>query len=167
MQPGVFSLRLELASKGSLRHFIETNASDTVGILQRLAWAVDVVAGMAYIHSKGVFHCDFSCRNIVLTEENVVKICDFGSASMDGGEPFGAEEFRYELPLRGREWNARPYIKRELFALGSFLYEIVAWKKPFAGLTDEEVEQRFGREEFPDTNDLPCADIIRKCWKEE
>jgi len=36
------------------------------------------------------------------------------------------EEIRYELPLRGRAFGERPYVKRELFALGSAIYEIIA-----------------------------------------
>jgi hypothetical protein len=71
------------------------------------------------------------------------------------------------LPLRGREWEAIPYINQGLFALGSAIYEIVAWKKPFAELSDGEVAKRFGCEDFPDLKNVLCADVIRKCWNEE
>jgi serine/threonine protein kinase len=110
---------------------------------------------------------DFSCQNALLTEKSVVKICDFGGARLDENESDGVEEPRYELPLGGREWEARPYIKRDLFALGSSIYELMAWKKPFAELSDGEVEKRFDREEFPDVSNVLCTDIVRKCWNEE
>jgi serine/threonine protein kinase len=133
----------------------------------RLTWVIDLAAGLAYIHSKKVFHCDFSCRNIFLTGENVVKIGDFGGAKLDGKDPYDAEEPWYELPLRGRSWEGRPYIKRELFALGCAIYEIMAWKKPFTELNTEEVARRFAQEEFPDVRNVFCASVIRKCWDEE
>jgi serine/threonine protein kinase len=167
VQPNAFSLRLELALKGNLRSFIETTDSSQVAVSFRLTWARDLAAGLAHIHSRRVFHCDFSCRNALLTEKSVVKICDFGGARLDENESDGVEEPRYELPLRGREWEARPYIKRDLFALGSSIYELMAWKKPFAELSDGEVEKRFDREEFPDVSNVLCTDIVRKCWNEE
>jgi len=159
------SLRLEYASKGSLRSFIET--SRPVGMSLRITWAVDLAAGQAYIHSKSVYHCDFSCRNVFLTDHDVVKIGDFGGAGLDGNESEGVEECRYDLPLRERgEWEERPYKKRDLFALGSSIYEIMAWKKPFSELDDGEVEIRFTRDEFPNVSNIACGGIVQKCWEE-
>lgn len=57
--------------------------------------------------------------------------------------------------------------KRRLFALGSALYEIVAWKMPFAGLQDEEVERSYTEEKFPGVEGLVLGDIIRRCWDEQ
>jgi hypothetical protein len=95
-----------------------------------------------------------------------VKIGDFGGAKIDSKDPYDAEEAWYELPLRGRSWEERPYLKRELFALGCAIYEIMAWKKPFVELSSEEVEKRYAREEFPDVSNIFEADVIKKCWKE-
>jgi hypothetical protein len=98
----------------------------------------------------------------------VVKICDFGGSTIDDGESLGiGEEIRYELPLRGRTWEARPSIKKELFALGSALCEIVAWKMPFDGLQDEEVEKNYEEEKFPSVEALVLGDIIHCCWDEQ
>jgi serine/threonine protein kinase len=167
VQPGVYSLRLELAPKGDLRAFIETHTSAEIGFTLRLTWAADLAAGLAHAHSKGVFHCDFSCRNILLTGRNGVKICDFGSAAIDDEESLGIEESRYQLPLRGRrQWDDRPVVKRDIFALGCAVYEIMAWKKPFADLADHEVDRLFRCERFPDLSCVPCAAVIRTCWDE-
>ena len=35
---------------------------------------------MEYLASKKVMHGDLACRNILLAQDNVVKICDFGLA---------------------------------------------------------------------------------------
>ncbi|PVH67409.1 kinase-like protein [Cadophora sp. DSE1049] len=159
-----FSLKLERA-KGGLRSLMLKCAAPAEQI--RLQMAVQISGGMAHIHSQNVFHCDFSCRNIFVFEDWVVKIGDFGGSKIDDKEPLGAEEVRYELPLRGREWEARDYIKREIFALGCAIYEIMMWKKPFAEMTDDEIDENYANEVFPDTNGLLVGDIIRACWKEE
>ncbi|KAH9224965.1 kinase-like domain-containing protein, partial [Leptodontidium sp. 2 PMI_412] len=132
-----------------------------------LQMAVQISGGMTHIHSQNVFHCDFSCRNIFVFEDWLVKIGDFGGLKLDDKEPLGAEEVRYELPLRGREWVARDYTKREIFALGCAIYEIMMWTKPFAEITNDEVDENYANEVFPDTNGLLVGDIIRACWKEE
>lgn len=115
-------------------------------------------------------HCDISCRNLFLFPDWFVKVGDFGNAMIDG-KPSGnvVEEMRYELPLRGRAFRKRPYIKRELFALGSAIYEIMAWEMPFPDLGTDDIEQRFRAEEFPDITDLLAGvgHIIYDCWKEK
>ena len=92
--------------------------------------------------------------------------CDFGSAAVDG-DPSKAnivKEIRYKLPLRGRAFEHRPSIKRELFALGSAIYEIMAWEMPFEDLETDHVEKKYAAEEFPDVTRILAGDIIRDCW---
>ncbi|KAH7354606.1 putative serine-threonine protein kinase [Rhexocercosporidium sp. MPI-PUGE-AT-0058] len=149
-----FSLKLERA-EGNLRGLILKCTALTEQI--RLKIAIQISCDMAHIHSKNVFHCDFSCRNIG----------DFGGSKINNQEPLGAEEVRYELPLRGRARQARDYTKRELFALGCAINEIMAWKMPFAELTEAQTEKNYANEVFPDTNGLLVGDVIRACWNEE
>ncbi|KAK1766305.1 kinase-like domain-containing protein [Phialemonium atrogriseum] len=167
--PGVHSLRLELAALGCVRQFIEEHADEPLPLHTRLRMTLDVVTGVDYLHSKGVQYCDMSCRNLFLFDRYRVKLGDFGASLLEGYEfkPTFCEEIQYELPLRGREFKARPPIKRELFALGSAIYEITMWKRPFQGIPDEEVEARYAREEFPSLVGNMAGTIIRKCWDEE
>ncbi|KAF2674071.1 kinase-like protein [Microthyrium microscopicum] len=161
----VHSLRLELAVNGDVRAFIRKNKMKSTR--KRLSWAVGLASGLSHMHSHGIIHCDFSCRNIFITKDFSVKIGDFGGAKLDDQEPLDSEEPCYELPLRGRTWEERPYLKRELFALGCAIYEIMAWTKPFDGLSNEDVEARYSREEFPGLTDVFGESVIRKCWEEE
>jgi serine/threonine protein kinase len=88
--------------------------------------AMQVSRGIVDLHSKNVFHCDFSCLNVFVFEDWLLKIGDFGSYKIDDKEPLAAEEARYQLPLRGRGWEELDYKKREIFALGCGIYEIMA-----------------------------------------
>lgn len=45
-----------------------------------LTWAFQVARGMEYLASRKVLHGDLAARNILLSDNNVVKICDFGLA---------------------------------------------------------------------------------------
>jgi hypothetical protein len=96
---------------------------------------LDVVMGLDYLHSKDVQYCVMSCRNLVLFDGYRVRLGDLGASLLKVYEfnPTFCEESQYELPLRGSPFEGRPSIKRELFALGSAIYEITMWKRPFQG----------------------------------
>jgi serine/threonine protein kinase len=165
---GVYSLRLELAQWGNLRDLIVATRQSPPPLDTRLKMALQTSFTLAYIHSKSVFHCDISCRNIFVCPGWCVKIGDFGGSKIDNEAPLDvAEEVRYELPLRGRKWEARPFIKRELFALGSTICEIMAWKKPYEELKDEEVVRNYAEEKFPDVTELLVGSVIYGCWNEQ
>ncbi|TAQ86451.1 hypothetical protein B7494_g5227 [Chlorociboria aeruginascens] len=98
-----------------------------------------------------------------------VKIGDFGSTILDGTPPAEnvVEKIRYELPLRGRTFQERLYIKREIFALRSAIYEIMSWKMPFEELDDDVVEKMYAAEKSPDITHLLVGNIIHDCWNEK
>lgn len=169
VHPEIHSLRLEVASLGNVRQYIEEHTDEPLPEHNRLQMAVDVAVGLSYVHSRNIQHADISCRNLFLFKDYRVKIGDFGGSVIEG---FGlaetvCEEMRYELPCRGREFSDRPVMKRELFALGSAIYEIMAWSKPYPNLQDEEVEERYARDEFPPLGDRGVIGIIIwNCWNE-
>ncbi len=177
VHPSVHSLQLERALHGKVREFIRNNKTTPVSEEGRLNLALGVLSGTAHVHSKNIIHCDISCRNLLLFPDLSVKVCDFGSAKVDGNlyqnnnvnlyENNIVEEIRYELPLRGRSFEDRPYIKRELFALGSAIYEIIAWEMPFEELGTDDVQKKYAAEEFPNLTGILAGDIIRDCWDEK
>ena len=77
--------------------------------------------------------------------------------------------YKITLPaaLRGREWESLDYTKREIFALGCGIYDIVAWKALFPKMAEEQIGKKHANEEFPDTNGLLVRDVIRACWNEK
>lgn len=166
VHPSVYSIRLELAPLGNIRQYIEDHGAPPKHA--RIQMALDAAVGLGYIHSCKVRHADLSCRNLFLFDGLRVKIGDFGDSAVegDGFIPTVYEEARYALPRRGRDLDERPVVKTELFALGSAIYEILAWVKPFSDLQDEEVEERYAREQFPCLDSIDIGSIIMNCWKE-
>lgn len=46
----------------------------------RLQMIRDCCAGVAYLHSKGLMHCDIKSLNFLVTKDFVVKLADLGEA---------------------------------------------------------------------------------------
>lgn len=169
IHPGIHALRLELAPLGNVRDYIRKHKDAPPPKQVRLSMALDAAKGLSYVHSRQVQHSDMSCRNLLLFGDYRVKLCDFGCSIVQGYDfkITNYEEAAYELPLRGRTLKSRPIIKRELFALGSAIYEIMAWVKPFEGDEITEIEEKLANEVFPDLEGVGARDIIRMCWDEK
>lgn len=71
-----------IAAESILRsnYIMDANVARSVSTSDLLSWAFQVARGMHYLASKKVLHGDLAARNVLLSEDNIVKICDFGLA---------------------------------------------------------------------------------------
>lgn len=70
----------EFMAKGSLVDYLRSRGRLHVTPKDQIAFAADTCAGMAYLESKSVIHRDLAARNVLISEEGVAKVCDFGLA---------------------------------------------------------------------------------------
>jgi len=149
----------------SMRHYYTQNGLPSFD--QRYRWCHQAVSGFAYIHSKSIVHQDVSARNLLLSSELDVKICDFGSAALVGERTHGLAEFRYS---GGRSWpENKATFQYDLFCMGALFYEIILGKPPYEELGRIEVVDRYKEQNFPslDEIELGYATIIEKCWHDQ
>jgi eukaryotic-like serine/threonine-protein kinase len=96
------------------------------------AWAAEVATALAVAHRKGVIHGDIKPANILITEDNRVKLMDFGMARLTAREAAGnslSGTPAYWCPeqIMGKPQDARS----DLFSLGVVLYELLTGHRPF------------------------------------
>ncbi len=128
------------------------------GRLERLSFpwrkaveiGVAVADGVAAAHAKGIIHRDLKPENIFLTDDALVKILDFGLASIrqpagdadrtvtldtKPGTVLGTACYMSPEQVRGQLVDARS----DVFSFGCVLYEVLTGKRAFGGLTSADV----------------------------
>ena len=148
----------------SIRRYYESYSFALPPLDQRYQWCHQCVAGTSYIHSQGIIHNDLSARNILLSSNMDIKICDFGSATCVGEKIHGFGEFRY-VGFRSPPQQVATF-KDDIFSIGGVFYEIISGKPPYAELDRSEVVRRYNDNIFAslDGFDSDYASIIDSYW---
>lgn len=146
---------------GNVREYLQKHNNHLDGQI-RDRWIKNAVEAVATIHAYGVVHSDISPRNFLVADDFSIKLCDFAGSSVNGLESLVEEE----SPYRILPWSPRTF-QTDLFALGSFIYEVSTGVRPFAEIGDEEIERRYAVQFFPSLDGLKYYEVISRCWKSQ
>ncbi|MGB2769973.1 MAG: FlgO family outer membrane protein, partial [Candidatus Zixiibacteriota bacterium] len=98
--------------------------------------AIQIGEGLNAAHKKDIVHRDVKSDNIMLTDEGVVKIMDFGLAKLKGvtkltktGTTMGTLQYMSPEQAQGMEVDQRS----DIFSFGVILYEMIGGQLPFKG----------------------------------
>ncbi|XP_046814947.1 vascular endothelial growth factor receptor 1 isoform X1 [Vespa crabro] len=138
-----------------------------------LSWAFQVARGMDYLSQRRVLHGDLAARNILLAENNVVKICDFGLAKTMYKDGNYKKKGDGPLPIK---WMAIESIRDRVFSTQSDIWSfgIVLWEfftlaeTPYPGMEAEKQYQKLiegYRMEQPPYATSEVYNIMLQCWK--
>jgi eukaryotic-like serine/threonine-protein kinase len=110
----------KLLEKGSIPH------------TKACAWVAEVATALAVAHRKGVIHGDVKPANILIAEDDRLKLTDFGMARLASRDSkdtplLGSPAYWCPEQIVGKSQDARS----DIFSLGVVLYELVTGHRPF------------------------------------
>jgi len=137
-----------------------TTINDHIRENGKLKWrevidiGVQVCSALKAAHDAGVIHRDLKPSNLILRDDGVVKLTDFGVAQVFAGTRLtktggviGTVEYMSPEQAKG----GRVTRKSDLYSLGAVMYAMLTGRPPFTGKTSLEVVQKhqYGRFDRP------------------
>lgn len=139
----------------------------------------EILSAFSYAHQKGIVHRDIKPANIIITQNDGVKILDFGIARLLGdgnhnltktGTQMGTVFYMSPEQVQGKKVD----IRSDIYSLGVTFYQMLTGVNPYIGLTTEyEVYSRIVKEDLPPPQEIypgvPAylATILKKALAKE
>jgi eukaryotic-like serine/threonine-protein kinase len=120
---------------------------------QALALAHQVARGLAFAHEHGIVHRDVKPHNVLVDQEGVAKVTDFGIARSleleegitETGTLLGTSDYISPEQAGGQRVDERT----DQYSLGVLLYELLTGEVPFKGKSSMAVAMRHLRDPVP------------------
>ncbi len=132
-QEGITYLVQMFISGGSLESWIKREG--TLPLPEAVRICTAVASGLDALHNEGLIHRDVKPANILLDDEGVPYIADFGLAKdrdasilTKAGQALGSMDYMAPEQIRGEEVSAQS----DVYALGCVMFECMSGKPPFA-----------------------------------
>ena len=102
-----------------------------------MRFGIDICAGMAVAHQVGIVHRDLKPANVLINQEGLLKIVDFGVAAaqreadtelITTGYVMGSPKYMAPELILGKKVDERA----DIYALGVMLYEMVTGVPPYS-----------------------------------
>ena len=152
---GVDFIAMEYLEGAGLNRILRQAGSDAgLPLNTLLGYARQVASALDKAHAAGIVHRDLKPANIMITNDGVAKVLDFGLARRDLVEEAGGDVTRTAaLTAVGVVMGTPEYMSPEqasgeptdwrsdIFSFGIVLYEIVCARRPFQGATPLAVAQ--------------------------
>ncbi|KAG8704844.1 hypothetical protein FRC09_003301 [Ceratobasidium sp. 395] len=124
---------------GTLLQYISRNPT-----VDRYQLCVGISEGVAYLHQEGLIHGDIKSANVLISDEGVAKISDFGCSELKTSTLCFTTTSVLKLSIR---WAAPEILdgpvlrsrEADVYALGMTLLEVVTGMVPFSSMQERAV----------------------------
>jgi serine/threonine-protein kinase len=136
-------------------------------------FAIDIATGMAVAHKVGIVHRDLKPANVLIDDDGLLKIVDFGVAAAAGGSDdnltkdgyvIGSPKYMSPEQIVGKQVDHRA----DIYSLGIMLYEMLTGTPPYTkgdhmAVMYQHVQGKCQRcDEVNPALPKPLADIVHK-----
>ncbi|XP_040176094.1 mitogen-activated protein kinase kinase kinase 13 isoform X1 [Anopheles arabiensis] len=167
-QAPVFCIIMEYCAHGPLHKKLQ----DSGGVItpqQLVSWSQQIALGMQYLHTHKIIHRDLKSPNILIGENDVIKISDFGTSRE-------WNEISTKMSFAGTvAWMAPEVIRNEpcnekvdIWSYGVVLWELLTGEVPYKNVDSSQIIFGVGNNSLylpiPDTCPEGFKLLIKQCW---
>lgn len=129
---------MEYVPGGTLEQYCQFDTLLPVEQLVTLVFKASLA--LAYAQQQGIIHCDIKPGNLLLAEDNEIKISDFGAAHYLAAEHtylsgVGSPTYMSPEQVHDKRLNHQT----DIYSLGVVLYHLLTGKRPFQGTNRESL----------------------------
>ncbi len=152
----------ELMPKGSMLKFMKTEEGRQLSGNKLVSMAVQVARGMEYLRSNDYVHGDLNAKNVLVGDENICKVADFGLTRMIGqGKPMESDN------IKSADVDS---LQSDVCKFGWFLAEVASRGEAHPHIPDllspkETITKLKSNYHAMATKNF--CEIIEYCWSEE
>lgn len=159
-------LVLEYMEKGSLfdliRKKIKLSESEAFTIF------IQVCTGLNYLHQNSLIHRDLKAENLLISQDDVIKICDFGWSAQSGETRVtfcGTLDYMAPEMLKNQPHTN----KVDIWALGILFYEMLHGTSPFRAKNPREMARLIAEKKYVLGSHVSAnaKDLIRRVLQED
>lgn len=170
-RPPSLCIVTEFMSGGSMYDFLHKQKG-SLNLQSLLRVAIDVSKGMHCLNQNHIIHRDLKSANILMDENGVVKVADFGVARVqDQTGVMTAETGTYRW-MAPEVIEHKPYDhKADVFSFGIVLWELLTGKLPYEQLSPLQaavgVVQQGLRPSIPSHSHPKLVGLLKRCWQRD
>ncbi|XP_078381578.1 fibroblast growth factor receptor 2-like [Oculina patagonica] len=169
------SIDIKIQSAQSLKEE-QQDQDDSFSSQDMMSFCWQISMGMQYLSGKGIIHRDLAARNVLVCDNKLVKVADFGLARSSLGENvYHVTGQHNKLPVK---WMPPEAINDGVFTTKSdvWSYGVVLWEIatlggfPYPGIRNTEIMRllkRGYRMEKPDTCSDEFYQLMTRCWEDD
>jgi len=182
-QSGELCLIMEYCRYGNLRQFLKqrrpvisplSHPIEELTLVHLTSFCLQVAKGMDYLASQKCIHRDIAARNVLVSDDYVLKIADFGLARDVHDRDYYRKFTDGRLPVKWMAMEAlfdRVYtVQSDIWSFGILAWEILTFGgSPYPGIPLERLFDLL-KQGYRMEKPINCTDemyaIMLNCWKE-
>ncbi|KAG8513261.1 Tyrosine-protein kinase Srms, partial [Galemys pyrenaicus] len=163
----------ELMPKGSLLGLLRDSDEDTLPVSELMDVASQVAEGMCYLESQNYIHRDLAARNILVGDNNICKVGDFGLARLIKEDIYLSHDRNVPYKWTAPEALSHGHYstKSDVWSFGILLHEIFSrGQTPYPGMNNHEAFQRVeAGYRMPRPPECPPSAhrLMLSCWQRD